>query len=263
MGKVRRGSRLLIAKRHSGREPAGYERLSAYHPGRNACARLGRARRADRQRRRLRRPPGVRRRADRPIPRRARLPSRHDRTAQMGRSHRRIPHGCTAPLRRHHQRQPRQHAQQADCAEEGALRRSILAGRSHQHAPQSREHRLRQSLPAGLLGCADRSRWHRGIPSTHRSLRLLERFDSPERSPRLQSRHADLRHGRAPGLGARRSAGRRRIAGRRAQHSRNSSRPAKRRMGDDRAQPFHPRRKARVPAELRGDQNQQGDASAK
>ena len=94
-------------------------------------ARLGRARRAHRHRRRVRRSPRVRPGAHRALPRGARLPRRRRRAAALDAARRHRAHGRAAPLRRRQRGQPRLDAQQAHGAEEGALRGPVLARRPH------------------------------------------------------------------------------------------------------------------------------------
>ena len=117
-----------------------YDRLvPARLARRDGGARLGRARHPHRHRRRLRRSPGVRPGAHRALPRGARLPGRHHRAARLGLARRHRAHGPAAAVRRRHRRQPRLDAQQADRAEEGAVRGPVLARRPHRHAAQPRD----------------------------------------------------------------------------------------------------------------------------
>ena len=124
------GPRCLLSCRSARRreeDPPGISRLSCRRRGRKWTPAVGRARRAHRHGRRLRRSPGLRARARRALPRGARLPGRHRRPAAMDRRRGHRAHGTAPSFRGRERRQPRLDAQQADGAEEGPLRGPVLA----------------------------------------------------------------------------------------------------------------------------------------
>jgi hypothetical protein len=192
---VPRDGRTRLVTPQSARRRPRPPSVPAHHAGRDARARLGRARRLAHQRRRVRRSPCVRRGPHRPLPRGSGLSGGHHQSAALGSTRRRAPHGGAAPLRGHHRGQPRLDAQQADRAEEDAVRRSVLAGRCRGHAPQPGDHRVREPGARGDARGAHRDRRHRGLASAHRPLRLLVRLGAALGAARQQGGPHHLRDG--------------------------------------------------------------------
>ena len=100
---------------------------------------MGRARRAHRHGRRVRRSPRVRPGARRAVSGGPRPSRRHRRAAAVDHARRRRPHGPAPALRRRERGQPRLDAQQAHRPEEGAVGGPVLARWTHEHAAQPRD----------------------------------------------------------------------------------------------------------------------------
>ena len=141
---------------------------------------------------------------DRALPRGARLPRRRHRPARLANAGRPLAHGAAAPVRRHQRRQPRLDAQQADGAEEGALRGPVLARRAHRTsartAPPSctRTSAARRFRACPSCSAASRRRCAASRTTTTGRTRCAARSCSTPRPTCSSSAWASGRRGRSP-----------------------------------------------------------------